>query len=165
MDDEDAVQIAFKAVYPDLSIHLCLFHVNKSILRRLAELKLISFFRNCHRDDEIYIYKKIKEIFALCFLPEDKINESFNTLQRQIRSFTRQNCNKSQNEKFAMFFDYLERNYFGNLEKLKLICKYKMLIRTTNLIESVHSTFNKSSLLGKHQTLVRVVSGKSVFVT
>lgn len=160
MDDEQAVQSVFSHFYPEVKINLCLFHLNKSILRKMAGLKIISFFRNCSDEAEIYIYKTIKQLFVLGFLPVEKINSAFNALRKRALSYTQHNCSSIQNEKFKIFFDYLEKRYFANNERLKLICKYKMMIRTTNLIESIHSTFNKSCLLGKHQTLERVISGK-----
>lgn len=164
LDDEVAVQSALTHFYPDAGIDLCLFHINKSILRKMVSLKLIHFFRNCHNEAEVYVYKSLKELFALSFLPDKEIQNTFNHIKIRTQGFVSQNCNQFQIDKFEQFFSYVERNYFGNMRRIRIIGKFDETLRTTNLIESMHSTFKKSLILGRHNSLVRVVSGTTIYL-
>lgn len=159
MDDEDAAQKAFLAVYPFLNIEICLFHINKNFLKNLAKKRLITFFRKVRDQDKIEVYRFLKRIFAIAFLPCDKMSEAFTTNRNKVMRFINNHFNNYQISQFKEYFQYMSVNYFENESQKKRMCKYKTIIRTTNLIESQHSTFNKSVNFDKNQTKQVVVFG------
>ena len=61
-----------------------------------------------------------------------------NTIKEKLTEF--------ENEKFEEVFKKLERNYYGNSQKFKLMCKYGKQI-STNLIEGQHSALNRSGMV------------------
>lgn len=162
-DDEVAVRTIISEKYPLCLPDLCVFHINKNIVKKMGTLKLTSFFKNCKGDEEVYVYKFLRLIFAIPFLPETHIKSGLLFLKSKIDQFIKVHCKEWQVQKFQEFFNYLTEYVYGSPERINLICKFKEETRTTNKVESAHAAINKSKFLSKkNQSLGRVVSGKIV---
>lgn len=114
---------------------LCWFHINQN-----AANKLSRFIRRCTKDEEFFICGQIRKL--LPFLPEDSITQAYNQIKYKMEFMKKKYGFFVDN--FKTFFIYLDAIYFGNTAKLPLLCKFEKIIRTTNLIESIHSSFKKS---------------------
>lgn len=160
LDDEKAVQNSLPILSSTVVVELCYFHVNKNIVKCLIKHKLTNFVRNCKSDGELWFYGKLKQILVLPLLPLSLIHGAFVALKEKIISFFRLHfSNLYQQEQLNMFFTKIEGNYYGNLEKMTKICKYKKQIRGTNLIEGTHGGFNKSILTPKNGTVNNIIQG------
>lgn len=87
------------------------------------------------------------------------MKEAYISNRDKIMRFIKDHCNDFQISKFVEYFEYMSTYYFENEQKLVKMCKYKTFIRTTNLIESQHSSFKKSIYFGRNQSKQVVVAG------
>lgn len=121
---------------------------------------LTNFIRHCHKDEELWVYGQIKKLLAIPLLPKENIKESYNFIKQTILDVMENKINGFQKANFEKFFNYISRNYFENEDKITKICKFDKTIRTTNLIESVHSSFKKSRLTFQNGCVNNCVNGK-----
>lgn len=163
MDDERAYQNALLATYPETKISLCLFHVNKNILKRMAKKKLSNFFRKTQKDEEKWTFGKMKELMALPFLKEDMIVDEFRAIKTSVLDTLAEYMNDMVMSEFGEFFDSIGSYYFENTDKIAMLSKYKQTIRTTNCVESSHSAFNKSVLLNKNGKVSNLIHGNFIY--
>lgn len=163
MDNEVAVENVIMRLYPNTKISLCLFHINKNLVKCLVDHKLTEFIRKCRNDVELWFYGKMKEILVIALLPHSEIKDSFVKLKNLILGHIETKLdNEYQINQFKDFFKTIEIRYFSEPEKIKKMCKFGKVTRTTNLIEAAHGAFNKSSLLPKNGALVNVVQGLQI---
>lgn len=105
MDDERAYQNALLATYPETKISLCLFHVNKNILKRMAKKKLSNFFRKTQKDEEKWTFGKMKELMALPFLKEDMIVDEFRAIKTSVYASRVHECHGDQRIRGVLRFN------------------------------------------------------------
>lgn len=159
-DDEPAVRNVVGKLYPSTNFSLCFFHHNQNIVKCLAQYKLSSYIRRCQTDEQLWFYGKIKQILVLPLLPPNDVVTGFDILRLSILGFIESNfTNRYEVEQFKKFFDTVKDRYFSNEEKIRLTCKYGKHLRSTNLIESTHFVFNKSSIIPTHGTVSNFIHG------
>lgn len=159
-DDEPAVRNVVGQFYSSTIFSLCFFHHNQNIVKCLAQHKLSSYIRKCKTDEQLWFYGKIKQILVILLLPPNEIIASFQSLSSSILSFIESNfSNAFYIEQFKKIFNTIEERYFSNEEKIQLTCKYRKHLRSTNLIESTHCVFNKSSIIPRHGTVANFIEG------
>lgn len=162
-DDEPAVRNVLSKLYTSITFSLCLFHHIKNIVKCLTEHKLTNFIRKCKSDEQMWFYGKIKQILVTSLLPQEEIVPAFKSLRSSILSFIGESfSNPFEIDQFKKFFEVVEERYFSNEEKLKMTCKHEKNIRVTNLIESSHCAFNKSTIIPRHGTLSNFIEGMTV---
>lgn len=159
MDDEKAVQSILLEVYPDINISLCLFHLNKNVLKCIAKENMSNYFKKCSTNVELWVYHKIRNILALPFLPQEAIQTEFLKIKDKIRDTLKELLNPMEIEKIEKILEKLSSNYYSNQDKISLFCKFGKLIRTTNNMESYHSSFNKSLFFNKNSSMTTTING------
>lgn len=142
---------------------LCLFHINKNVVKLLISHHLSKYIKKCTTEIELWTYSKFRQILCLPFLPLEKIPENFDTLKHKIISVLTSKLDAREIENLNLVFSKLKTNYYHNETKLKAICKFGKFDRTTNPIEGGHSGFNKSSLVARTSNLNSMVQGKVKF--
>lgn len=157
-DDEPAVRNVVGEFYADTTFSICFFHLNQNIVKCLVEHKLSNFVKKCKEDEQLWFYGQIKQILVILLLKEEDIVPTFKYVSASIMKFIEEKfVNPYEIEQFQKFFDTIEDRYFSCPEKIKLSCKYKKTIRTTNPVEAGHRVFNKSSIVPKHGTLANFI--------
>lgn len=162
-DDEPAVRKVVAQLYPSTTFSLCLFHHNQNIVKCLAQHKLSNFIRKCNTDEQYWFYGKMKQILVIPLLPPIDVIPAFKSLSSTILKFIEDKfSNPYEVEQFRKFFSTIEERYFSNPEKIELTNKYRKTTRSTNLIESTHCVFNKSSVIPKHGTVSNFVDAMTI---
>lgn len=82
MDNEIAVEKVILDMYPNTKISLCLFHINKNMVKCLIDHKLSEFIRKCRAEAELWFYGKMKQILVLALLPQREIKPAFQKLKK-----------------------------------------------------------------------------------
>lgn len=159
-DDEPAVRNVVSQLYPSTKFSLCYFHHNQNVVRCLAQHKLSTYIRKCKTDEQLWFYGKIKQILAIPLLPPNEVIPSFQSLSSSILGFIESKfSNTFEIEQFKSFFETIAERYFSNAEKIQLTCKYGKHLKSTNLVESTHCVFNKSSIIPRHGTVANFIEG------
>lgn len=157
-DDEPAVRNVVGRFYSCTIFSLCYFHHNQNIVKCLTQHKLSIYIRKCKTDEQLWFYAKLKQILVIPLLPLKEIIPGFKALASSILSFIDSNfTNTFEKEQFHTFFDTIEERYFSHEEKIRLTCKNGKHMRCTNLVESSHSVFNKSSHIPKNGSIENYV--------
>jgi len=131
-DFESAIHTAVYAVWPEINLRGCRFHLGQSWWRKIQDLKLSTFFRN----DNSEIGRFLKYIFGLPFLTPDEVGDFFASDLMGI---------KPVDEKIDLFLDYLVDNYISPESTFppRIWADFShSTLRTTNNCESFHSKFN-----------------------
>lgn len=123
MDDEQAVQSILSEIYPGINISLCLFHLNKNILRTISKHHMSNYFRKCSNDIEMWTYDKIRNILTLPFLPKRAVEEEFLKIENKIISTLKEYVSPRDLEVFEIILSTLKKNYFANKSKIEKFSK------------------------------------------
>lgn len=95
INNEIAVENVDMKLYPNTKICICLFHINKNIIKCLVDHKLTEFVRKCKTNEELWFYGKLKEVLAIAILPESEIQSSFVKLKSLSLGFIESNINNT----------------------------------------------------------------------
>lgn len=128
LDFEQAPMLAVRRVYPQANIVGCYFHFCRSLWRKVEQLKI-------NKKSKI-IRKHIKRCTVLALLPREVIDNAWLYVMSQCPN----------DETLVLFNDYFvntwltETSFFADKW-----CVYDKEHRTTNMLESWHSTINKKN--------------------
>ncbi|XP_025193415.1 uncharacterized protein LOC112601630 [Melanaphis sacchari] len=131
-DFEKAIHNAVYAVWPEIDLRGCRFHLGQSWWRKIQDLKLSTFYRNKNSE----IGRFLKYIFGLPFLTPDEVGDFFASEMMGIKPVDR---------KIDLFLDYLVDNYISPESTFppRIWAEFShSTFRTTNNCESFHSKFN-----------------------
>lgn len=154
------MQSVLRRVYPGLPNSLCLFHINKNIVKILMNNNLSKFIKKCSTDIELWAYSKFRLIMCLPFLPRECIKDHFDTIEKSVVEVLSLHLNSMEMENVLKAFATLKKNYFHKENKIDLMCKFEKPFRTTNIAEGGHSGINKSSLIKRCGNMNSMIQGK-----
>ncbi|KAG0434240.1 hypothetical protein DMUE_5256 [Dictyocoela muelleri] len=101
-DIEIAAINAFTKVFMNVNIHICIFHLGQAWWRKIQNLGLSSDYKNVRGKRNI-----IRQISALCFVPIENIESSFNLLFDEVLKF---NDNRLIEFSKYFFVNYIDDN-------------------------------------------------------
>lgn len=139
---------------------ICLFHVNKNIVKTMIKNSLSHFIKKCSSELELWTYSKFRQIMCLPFLPREDIKDMFDKLENKILDVLAINLSSREIENVVKVLLLLKTRYFHNEEKLNLMCKFEKFNRTTNLVEGAHSGLNKSSMVKRSGNMNSMIHGR-----
>lgn len=158
-DEEVAVRNVVESLYPDTTFASCLFHRNQNIVKCMVQHKLTAFVRNCKEDEQLWFYGQLKKILVIPFLKLADMVPAFKLMASHILKFVESKfANPFEVQQFKSFLQTIEERYFSCEEKMKMICKYRKWIRTTNPVEARHGVFNTSSIVPQKGTVPNFIS-------
>lgn len=159
-DDEIAVQNVIKELYPESKTGLCIFHINKNIIKIIGSYHLSNFIKGCKTDVELWAYAKFRLIMCLPFLPENKMRDQFCVLRDSILEVLSKHLNAMEIEGVTNVLEHIDKSIYSKAGRIASVCKFDKTIRTTNNAEGSHSGFNKSSLIARSSGLNSMIQGK-----
>lgn len=162
-DDEPAVRNVISGMYSNTKFALCYFHHNQNIVKCLVQHKLTCYVRKCKGDEQLWFYGQLKQILVIPLLPMSEMVQAFKFVSQHIMQFiVTKFTNSFEVDQFKQFFKTVEERYFSSEEKMKMICKYGIEIRTTNPIEAKHGVFNNSSIISQHGTVENFITSMKI---
>lgn len=100
VDFEAGLWKALRSVFDDPVIHGCAYHFTQALWRKVQELGLQTLY--CKRDN---VYKIVKKVLALQFLPHEDIREAFHELSGKVGVI----------RPVREFMDYVNETWSGEL--------------------------------------------------
>ncbi|KAJ8681344.1 hypothetical protein QAD02_017131 [Eretmocerus hayati] len=129
-DFEEAMEIAWKKVYPGVKLTGCYFHFTQAILRNAIK-KGAATHRNLQDHPEKHLI--IRMVMALALLPQDTIEPTYEAIKKIAR--------KKFGTFFNEFFKYFDE-YWIKRRGVARFCVYGSLDKTNNEQESMHKVLN-----------------------
>lgn len=125
LDFEKAAMLAVKDIFPETSVRGCFFHFSRSLWRKADEIGITK---------SVLFRKHIKRCVVLAHLPKEAVENGWLYIMSQ--------CPNDKN--IVKFNDYFVRTWLNETSIFadKWSCNFSQH-RTTNMVESWHSTVNK----------------------
>ncbi|KAK4296448.1 hypothetical protein Pmani_031060 [Petrolisthes manimaculis] len=134
IDFEAGLWKALRSVFDDPVIYGCTFHFGQALWRKVQELGLQTSYSK--RDS---VYKLVKKVFALPFLPHDDIKETFDELS----------CKVGVIGPVREFMDYGDQTWLQSpVWKTENWSVFGRSIRTNNDVEGWHHKLNRRAKKG-----------------
>jgi hypothetical protein len=133
-DFEVGIQNAALAIWPEINVTGCRFHLAQSWFRKIQNLGLVKEYT----DSESEIGRWIKYLFGLPFLSPEEVSDCFAFDFAEIQP---------EDSKITALADYLCENYIAENSRFPPSMwaeKSSNTERTTNACESFHSRFNSN---------------------
>lgn len=154
-DYEIAAINAFTAIFRNVTVSGCLYHLSQSIYKRVQSSGLQTRYAN---DAEFAL--QIRMIAALSFVPKDKVVDAFERLVNLLP------------EDAEPVIDYFEDNYIGRSRRNRrtnpkfhhdLWNCYKRVVdganRTNNAVEAWHRRFGSAIIMCNHPSIWKFIDG------
>lgn len=119
---------ALKNIFPNSEIKGCNFHFNQCIWRKVQELGLVKEYTT---NDEVKMH--VRMLAALAYIPPNSVDEGFTKIME----------NSPVTEDIIKFNDYMVEQWIDNPNVEYIWNCYRERHRTTNVLESWHSAFNR----------------------
>ncbi|KAJ8309738.1 hypothetical protein KUTeg_011603 [Tegillarca granosa] len=127
-DFEEGMWRAAKSVLRGVRIHGCAFHWGQAVWRHVQELGLQMDYSQRYG-----VFKFVRKLLALPFLPEEQIPVAFNTLKETVTS-----------ERLIQLTNYIERTWINvDIWTPSSWTVYRMAVRTNNDVEGWHHRINR----------------------
>ncbi|KAK4307094.1 hypothetical protein Pmani_005471 [Petrolisthes manimaculis] len=134
IDFEAGLWKALRSVFDDPVIYGCAFHFGQALWRKVQELGLQTSYSK--RDS---VYKLVRKVFALPFLPHDDIKETFDELS----------CKVGVIGPVREFMDYVDQTWLQSpVWKTENWSVFGRSIRTNNDVEGWHHKLNRRAKKG-----------------
>lgn len=134
VDFEAGIWKALRSVFNDPVIHGCAYHFTQALWRKVQELGLQTLY--CKRDS---VYKVVKKVLALQFLPHEDIREAFYELSSKVGVVG----------PVREFFNYVDETWLHhNVWTVENWSVFGRSIRTNNDVEGWHHKLNRSAKKG-----------------
>lgn len=118
---DDQVRNAILAKYPLTKFSLCLFHINKAIIRNIAKNHLSQYIRKCKTDLQLWTYEKFRQVLCIPFLPEDSMLPSFVKIEVKLITVLSKELNAFEFDNLKKLSMCLKQNIFFDEDKLAMI--------------------------------------------
>uniref|UniRef100_A0A1I7Z0Y5 MULE domain-containing protein n=1 Tax=Steinernema glaseri TaxID=37863 RepID=A0A1I7Z0Y5_9BILA len=159
-DYELAARNAVELCFPGVILKGCLFHLAQSIHRNVSQRGYLNFYNQPNSEFRVII----RCLSALSLLPENMVEEGFNSLFALIGGLPVQQSNAAY-----VMFDYFASNYISKVNGSQIepatfpIATWnshqsvvRNLPRTNNALEGFHSAF-RSNFSSVHPCLSKVI--------
>ena len=134
VDFEAGLWKALRSVFNDPVIHGCAYHFTQALWRKVQELGLQTLY--CKRDK---VYKIVKQVLALQFLPHEDIREAFHELSNKVGVIG----------PIREFMNYVNETWLQhNVWKVDNWSVFGRSIRTNNDVEGWHHKLKRSAKKG-----------------
>lgn len=134
VDFEAGLWKGIRSIFNDPMIKGCAYHFTQALWRKVQELGLQTLY--CRRDN---VYKIVKKVLALPFLPHEDIEEAFCELSGKVGVIG----------PVREFMDYVRETWLTHrIWKVENWSVFGRSIRTNNDVEGWHHKLNKSAKKG-----------------
>ncbi|XP_061184450.1 uncharacterized protein LOC133192458 [Saccostrea echinata] len=133
---------AAKSMLRGIRIHGCAFHWGQAVWRHVQEIRLQMDY-----SQQDGVFKFVRKLLALPFLPEEQIPVAFNTLKETVTS-----------DRLIQLTNYKERTWInGDIWTPSSWTVYRMTVRTNNDVEGWHHRINRRAQKSNLQFYVLVI--------
>ncbi|KAJ1526453.1 hypothetical protein ONE63_009587 [Megalurothrips usitatus] len=133
-DFEYPQQMAWQQNFPDAKVQGCLWHLCKAFIKKTTDLGLKKFL---HKIPHMLHF--IKQVCCISLLPTRYVTVALHLIKKD----TLKKCPITAALLYP-FFEYVEKNWIRNANRMQWMCFYKSLHRTNNACESHHRTLRNA---------------------